>query len=99
MLLTSSVPSFLAVYIVFASSWPCLQSNERINPEKKCHVIVVSFVVWNLPEYDYAVFLSKISPKQDFNVNRAYFFYFMTWISCFICSLLVVFTKIFGKKI
>ena len=99
MLLTSSVPSFLAVYIVFASSWPCLQSNERINPEKKCHVIVVSFVVWNLPEYDYAVFLSKISPKQDFNVNRAYFFNFMNWISCIIWSLLVVFTKIFGQKI
>ena len=35
--------------------------------------MLVSFVVWNLTKYDYAVFLSKISPKQDFNVNRAYF--------------------------
>ena len=46
-----------------------------------------------------AVFLSKISPKQDFNRNRAYFFYFVTWISLIIWSLLVVFTNIFGKKI
>ena len=43
--------------------------------------------------------MSKISQNQDFNVNRAYFFYFVTWISLIIWSLLVVFTNIFGNKI
>ena len=33
--------------------------------------------------------MSKISPKQDFNKNRAYFFIFVTWIS-------LIFFEIFG---
>ena len=45
-----------------------------------------------------AVFLTKISPKQDFMVNHAYFFYFVTWISLIFLMVSGVFTDIFGSK-
>ena len=45
-----------------------------------------------------AVFLSKISPKRDFNVNHAYFFYFVTWISLIFLMVSVVFMDILVGK-
>ena len=45
-----------------------------------------------------AVFLTKISPKQDFMVNHAYFFYFVTWISLIFLMLSGVFTDIFWEQ-
>ena len=68
--------------LVFCTIHISTQWDYNNNPlKKKCHVMLESLVVRNMTECDYAVFLSKISPKQDFNVNRAYFFYFMAWIS------------------
>ena len=45
-----------------------------------------------------AVFLTKISPKQDFMVNHAYFFYFVTWISLIFLMISGVFTDIFWEQ-
>ena len=45
-----------------------------------------------------AVFLAKISPKQDFMVNHAYFFYFVTWISLIFLMVSGVFTDIYCEQ-
>ena len=42
--------------------------------------------------------MAKISPKQDFMVNHAYFFYFVTWISLIFLIVPGVFTDILGSK-
>ena len=46
-----------------------------------------------------AVFLAKISTKRDFNVNHAYFFYFVTWISLIFLMVSGVFKDILAAKI
>ena len=42
--------------------------------------------------------MAKISPMLDFNGNRVYFFYFVTWISLIFWTFLVVFTTILARK-
>ena len=42
--------------------------------------------------------MPKIQPMLDFNENPVYFFYFVTWISLFFLTFLVVFTTILARK-
>ena len=45
-----------------------------------------------------AVFLAILSPKQDFMVNHAYFFNFVTWISLIFLMVSGVFTDIYCEQ-
>ena len=44
------------------------------------------------------VFLSKISPREDFIRNHSYFFYFWTWISLIFLEFWLVFTNLLAGK-